>query len=727
MVTYIFGLAILLAGCDAQVSDKSDRQLAELALEAQNKCEKGRCPCETPLGSIEHGSKVTTYSQGTAECNEGCGKFSTELTCENGKLIKQGANGSAVESIDGKFFKCTVLECPSCRLGENLIRNGEKITAYSDAEVGCRESCEDYKQERTCEMGVLSGSDTFANTSCKAKICRCELPDSNSYLSLDGKITLFNSEQAVCGRACSSYALERTCSVVGSGANETYALNGSSAYRYRQCQEPQNCFCTLPNNLGVVAHGDTQQVWNAASVGCGQSCTTVPSVVVKCENGVFKNNANLSQTVDFGSAAFSTYKYQCSSQACVTCPIPGTSTRIEHGETWTFAKQATVACSENCDTKVRTCNNGTFSGDTTYNASSCSKRQCTCDVPNKPGVTVPIGSTWSFYSAAVPQCSQTCSQISSNKTCTEVNTNGNYSYVFQGSSAHTLSSCSPPTNCACPLPGNLGAIENLKSVTLTSQAVVPCGKSCSEIPSVNVTCGNGILIRTDDQSIINASDPTYPYKYFCNQATCQACPLRGYGSIPNGTSTTLYAKNVLTCSDSPEALTFAFACENGKLLRNGAAYNPDTDPNAPAAWYTSYSVNCPGCNLPWGGFVAEGGSVNAYKFFGTVINNCGRGCKVQQRTCKMGALDGDPSFDMASCNNSCTMEGGGAPPRACLLPWQNSYITPDAQIPIWKKRQVPCGESCQSHFALARCDMKAGNFGLSFDYIYPTCTELCAD
>jgi hypothetical protein len=722
-ILQIIFAALLLAACDTTVLDQSDRQLARLSLDKDKACAQERCPCDTPLGSIEHGSKIRVYDRSEVQCTEGCAKYSQELTCENGTLM----TGKESANTEGKFFKCSVLECPACQLGNNLIRNNEIITAYDKKIVGCRESCEDFKQLRTCEMGILSGSDAFKELQCETKECRCELPDSSSYISLDGKVKLFSREQAVCGSTCANFEQERTCVAVGSGTSETFALNGSASFRFRECREAENCFCTLPNGLGVVEHGGTKRVWTAASVQCGQSCNSVSSVEVKCENGIFKNNANLTQTIDFTSAAYSPFRFECTVDSCVSCPIPGSSISVPHGTSRIFYRAATVACSQSCDARARTCMNGQFNGDTNYNATSCSRRRCTCDVPGQPGVTVPIGSTWKFHSASMAQCSQTCDQISTNKTCAEVESSGTYSYVFQGPSEFSFSSCNPPVNCSCALPGDLGAIEDKKTQTLTSLATVPCGKSCSEIPSVNVTCANGLLIRTDDQSIINPSDATYPYRYFCNQAVCQACPLPGYGSIPNNTSVTLYSKNVLTCADEPASLTFNFACENGRLVRNGNPYDPAADPNRPPAWYTSYTVNCPGCELPWGGFVAEGGSVNAYKFFGTVINNCGRGCKMQQRSCTKGVLDGDPSFNLQACNNTCALEGGGAPPRVCLLRWQNSFVTPDAQIPIWKRKSVPCGESCQSHFSLARCEMSTGNFMAPLDYYYPSCTELCAD
>ena len=115
---------------------------------------------------------------------------------------------------------------------------------------------------------------------------------------------------------------------------------------------------------------------------------------------------------------------------------------------------------------------------------------------------------------------------------------------------------------------------------------------------------------------------------------------------------------------------------------------------------------------------------------GNVVNECGQGCKSAVRKClDDGTWEGDDQyfvdFTLQACPNDCSDEGGGAPPRVCLLPWQNSYVTPDSVVPMWKKKTVGCGESCQDHFKLGRCEMSTGTFDAGFEYIYPSCTQVC--
>lgn len=928
---FISPLLIALGGCDSKVTDKIDPTLKKQLIERKLSCDKDQCPCDTPIGSVAHGSKVTTYSQSSVACNEGCGKYAEEFVCDNGNFEKD---------LTGRFFKCDVKECPSCTLGNNLILSGETIETYNTNEVGCHDSCEDVKQQRTCQLGLLSGSDEYRFFSCKRKTCRCRLPDNSGHISFEGTVKLYRAEKAACRTTCEdNYSLIRECeSQMADDDTEIFFLSGDDSYRYRNCEEATNCFCTLPGTLGVLAHNNTRKIWDTETVACGNSCDSSPvlSVEVRCDNGIFRNVADSTEVIDFSLPAYSAYQHVCSAEECVSCRVrdvdpSGPDIAKPHGQGHIFYLTDSVGCADNCQSENRVCNDGTFGGDTSYAKASCAQRYCKCDDPVVPGVYIPVGNnrdfftadsaecgqecadisvaktcverenppgnyyyefsdiadlfstcspatgcsctlpgslgpladgetmvvtplstvpcdtacdtlssvsvicdngifrntsnsqiidfssgqystfvyecterdcelcdvpggtriphneTYTFYRTDSPECGnnceilektcndgtftpenndflaaecaerlckcevpgipgiyvrvednrnfyssesavcgQECSEISTAKTCTEVqDPPGVYRYEFQDVPGYDFASCNPPTGCSCALPNGLGSILDTKSVILKSQSSVPCGTSCEEVPSLDVTCDNGILVRTSDKSIVDTLDPGFAYIYFCQQDVCTDCELPGYGTIPNNEGLTLYSKDVMECSDNPDLYTFEFNCDNGALLRNGNPYDPATDPDPPATWHTSYSLSCPVCPLPWGSSVVEGTTINAYKYFGTVINDCGRGCKVTQRKCENGVLGGDPSYDMQACDNSCNMEGGGAPPRACLLRWQNSFVTPDAQIPVYKKKVVGCNDSCQDHFKLSRCQMETGTFDVSFDYIYPSCTEVC--
>lgn len=723
---FLFTIFFSLVGCNAKVTDRSDQNLQARVLTAMDECAAGRCPCTTPVGDVTHGAKITAYTNGTPSCEKGCGAYAKVLTCNNGTFDQETTDLS---------FKCEVQACPNCTLGANLIRSGATIKAFSKSEVGCSESCEDFKQERTCIRGVLSGSDSFNQVSCKPKVCRCELPDASAFISLGGSQKLYSTQQAECGTSCNAnYLQERFCVSSGPASAPVFSLNGNASFRYTQCSERSGCSCTLPDN-SILNNGMTQVLSTAMSVECGQSCSLLASITVLCKDGKLYDNANKTRAINFLSASDAPYKFRCEAKQCASCSVPGTGLSIANGDSRDFFQSASPACDAGgCKSISRKCENGVLSGNASYLALACAPRTCSCVAPDGSGNRVPVGNTAPFYSAAKAQCGKRCADITKPQICTEVppaNAAADYTYLFKGTDpTFGIPLCAEATGCSCALPGDLKPIADGKAVLLTSLNPVPCGTTCDQTPSLKVQCNNGQLIKASDGSAVDISAAGFAYKYLCAHSTCTDCKLPGYtGTIAsNGAPITLYSKQVMGCSDQPTLHTYQFACENGALTRNGTAYNPTQDPNPVATWYSSYRTECAGCPFPdkTGSILPIGAKKNFYAWSGSVVNGCGKGCKSQERTCLPGGvLDGNNEFTMPSCDNNCSLEGGGAPPRMCLLRWQNSYVTPDSRIPMWNKRVVGCGDSCQNHFKLSKCELASGAFDAPYDYMYNSCTETC--
>src|SRR3989338_7167689 len=213
---------VLLAACNTKVTDTVDPEVQNQLVQNKAACDRGECPCDTPLGDVAHGSKITTYGKSSVACNEGCGKYAEDAICNNGKFDKQ---------ITGRFFRCEVEDCPVCSLGRNLILSGETIEVYKAESVGCEESCENVKQRRTCAGGQLSGSDEYRYFSCEQKTCRCAFPDDSGFISLNGKVNLYSVEKAACGKRCTDYLQTRRCVAAG----ERFVVDGGAKYRHRVC------------------------------------------------------------------------------------------------------------------------------------------------------------------------------------------------------------------------------------------------------------------------------------------------------------------------------------------------------------------------------------------------------------------------------------------------------------------------------------------------------------
>ncbi|MEM7645387.1 MAG: hypothetical protein AAF203_00640 [Pseudomonadota bacterium] len=305
---------------------------------------------------------------------------------------------------------------------------------------------------------------------------------------------------------------------------------------------------------------------------------------------------------------------------------------------------------------------------------------------------------------------------------------------------YTSASCNPSRGCECSLPNGLGTVEDKTVVVLHRQETgftvegnivkPPCSQACSESDSVSLRCDSGTWRNSQTDEAVDPRDSAFVYRYRCEDSVCPDCPLVGFGSIPNNQEFTLYPKNVMTCSDNPELLQAQFTCFGGVLKKNGNIVAADAEPTV--TWHQSFTNECTGCETPWGVEHPFGAEVLFYKESGSgnVSNPCGQGCKSVLRTCKPdGTWDGIEAelkdFTLQSCVNECSEEGGGAPPRLCLLPWQNSYVTPDTEVPMWSRRQVGCNESCQDYYRLGKCQMSTGTFDAGFEFIYQSCTEVC--
>ncbi len=346
---------------------------------------------------------------------------------------------------------------------------------------------------------------------------------------------------------------------------------------------------------------------------------------------------------------------------------------------------------------------------------TCKAQECaSCLVGNS---IIKHGESAPFYSSSQLDCNQTCESVKQSRTCSNGDLDGDDLFINL--------TCEE-RDCKCRLPDNSGYLSLDGTMTFFSKETVKCGESCdtSKLDRKCISSGSGAT-RTfsfNGSTTFKFQSCTEP-----SEASCY-CNLPNYGGIVNGAAPiVLYTKSSIKCGEQIEPFSFEFKCENNVILRNGQTYDPTSDPkSASTFYYSSFRDNCTGCKTPWGKTIPIGSKVMAFQIVGQGAGTCGVGCKKQERTClESGVLDGSIDYDSELCTNLCSEEGGGAPPQVCLLPWQNSYVTPGAKIPMWKRNTVACGESCQTHYKLGTCMMDTGTFDAGIEYIHKSCTELC--
>lgn len=711
---YVFIWNILL-GCSAKVNPPSQQNAGLKQANLERQCADKQCPCETSIGTIKHGSKVKVYSIAEVNCGQTCNDKIVELTCQNGKFNPELGNNS---------YSCTVKECSSCQVGFNLLRHGESNLFYSKNVADCNESCEAFKGVRICNNGVLSGDVRFNEPTCQKRACHCNLPDDTTQISLGGTVKLYNTNKPGCGFKCSDGAFNKMRSCVYNTSTNSFNLNGDPLFKFQKCSDPTGCQCILPGNLGNIFDGELIALTKTPQVNCGSTCAADADINLKCSNGNLVNI--VTSQILLPTDLFYVNKGKCSVKPCESCKVTNTIS-VPHISSYNFYNTSSPTCGSSCNSLSKKCDDGKFTPvNSSYQAATCTLRTCLCQLPDNTSVT--LNSSVNWYSKQQASCGESCPNLMKPDSCAETNSNGNYTYNFNNHSGYPYISCAAATGCSCKLPTGDVILDKV-TVDLYKVSTVACGQTCSQQPSLKIKCDSGALRNSATDEVVDTKASNFAYKSLCIDPSCPQCNLDNYGPIADGSSLTLYSKDTLNCGDNITLLSSTFKCAGGVLTKNGQPYA--TDPNIPQ-WFNSIINACTGCKTPWGATIPFGQTTNFYKTSGsgTVSNPCGKGCKMASRKClNTGVWDGVEAdyvdFTLQACANNCSQEGGGAPPRLCLLPWQNSYVTPDAQIPMWRKRQVKCGDSCQNYFKLGRCDMSTGVFDAGFEYIYQSCTELC--
>lgn len=222
-----------------------------------------------------------------------------------------------------------------------------------------------------------------------------------------------------------------------------------------------------------------------------------------------------------------------------------------------------------------------------------------------------------------------------------------------GATAVITGSCTRP----CVLPWDPSTyIENGDSVQAYSTGSVGCNDSCPA-PTTRM-CVNGTLSGSGD----------YASCLEAGNCTPHGCALPWGGSIAEGASVEAYSVDHVACGESCPAPTTR-TCTGGVLTGSG-----DYEHCSPES--------CSGdCDLPWGGSLANGASVDAYT---TAHVACGETCPVpNRRTCTNGVLSGsgnEPSCSITPC--------GG-----CALPWGGSLAN-GSSVQAYASNTAACGASC---------------------------------
>ncbi|MCA9486640.1 hypothetical protein H6501_02070 [Candidatus Woesearchaeota archaeon] len=253
-----------------------------------------------------------------------------------------------------------------------------------------------------------------------------------------------------------------------------------------------------------LQHGEEFEFYSSTSA---QSCESQKRV---CNDGVLSGSDS--------------YKYQsCEDfREPASCSLDGVTVRS--GQSYSFYQART---SQSCEAQVRTCTDGSFSGDSSYMFHSCEETtESTC---NLDGIEFASGSSWSFFSA------RTAAQCTSEKRqCLDGVLGGNEDFRF--SSCEVVDEKDP-----CLLDGV--SVSHGQSYTFYNKQE---DASCK---GETRTCNDGVF----------GGNPAYIYHECTVTEEPQACEIDGK-RIEHEQSVELFEKR-----EAETCLTSLRTCINGTL------------------------------------------------------------------------------------------------------------------------------------------------------------------
>lgn len=464
--------------------------------------------------TVLHNGSVTGFQNSTPAYGSSC--VSQVRRCNDGVL-----SGSY------QFGSCNVQGPASCLFNGQTIAHGANIEAYQNSSVAYGSSC--VAESRTCDNGVLSGSNAFAS-------CNVAGPASCLFngqtVAHDSNVNAFSNSSVAFGQSC--VAESRKCN--------NGVLSGSNSYASCSVEAAASCLF----NGQTIAHGQSAQAFQNSTPAYGSSCVAEQRT---CENGV------MSGSYQYGS---------CNVGAAASCLFNGQT--VAHGQSVPAFPSSSVSFGEMCISDSRTCDNGILSGSNQF--ATCTTTQAASCLFN--GQTIAHNQTVQGFATSTVGFGESC--VAEERSC--------YNGVLDGSSPYASCTVAQPASCLI----NGLTIAHGQSTILFKDASVAYGQSCE--PESRI-CSNGSLsgsysqgscvveeaktcsfngqVVADGATVQAYSSSSVPYDQTCSSETrtCSNGVLSG-------------SNNIASCTVAPQPPvippTPVKSCSfNGKTIASGSS------------------------------------------------------------------------------------------------------------------------------------------------------------
>ncbi len=173
---------------------------------------------------VAHGASYTFYKAGVSS---NCGSISKSRTCTDGVLS---------DSADYRYGQCAPVGQRWCKLDGVYIQHNASRTFYTASTTPFGQSCANLGQSRTCVDGVMQGNISYAYASCMtAAPASCTLDGET--VAHNQSYGFYSRQSAPPGDTCDAYKQVRTCfdgSLTGSTSFIYRTCSNSSASLLQQ-------------------------------------------------------------------------------------------------------------------------------------------------------------------------------------------------------------------------------------------------------------------------------------------------------------------------------------------------------------------------------------------------------------------------------------------------------------------------------------------------------------
>ncbi|MGE0634346.1 MAG: hypothetical protein AB7O96_18165, partial [Pseudobdellovibrionaceae bacterium] len=120
--------------------------------------------------SVPDGATVEAFSSQQATSGNSCADYRLERYCQNGVLSGSSLYSyrtcSEAATISGTSDSDDEEDDDNCSFGGITVPEGQSVTAYSRTTVPNGDSCSNYRIQRRCDDGDLTGSNAYAYRTC---------------------------------------------------------------------------------------------------------------------------------------------------------------------------------------------------------------------------------------------------------------------------------------------------------------------------------------------------------------------------------------------------------------------------------------------------------------------------------------------------------------------------------------------------------------------------------